>query len=67
MIKEFSVSTENKYQLIDITGKVKGAVRESGARNGLILVFTPHSVCILNSDVPFCSLAEFNHINQKFL
>jgi len=43
MFKEFSISTENRYQLVDITKRVEEMVKESGVEEGLILVFTPHS------------------------
>ncbi|MCK4355137.1 secondary thiamine-phosphate synthase enzyme YjbQ [Candidatus Parcubacteria bacterium] len=43
MIKEFYVSTEDRYQLIDITDRVEGVVRESKVKNGLVLIFVPHS------------------------
>ena len=43
MLKEFNVSTENRYQLVDVTGEVEEIVRESGVKNGIVLVFVPHS------------------------
>ncbi len=43
MLKEFSISSENRYQLIDITEKVEEIVEESKIKNGLVLVFCPHS------------------------
>jgi secondary thiamine-phosphate synthase enzyme len=43
MIKEFSVSSEKRYQLIDISDEVEKTVEESGIEDGFILVFTPHS------------------------
>ena len=43
MFKEFNVSTENRYQLVDITERVEEMVKESGVEEGLILVSTPHS------------------------
>jgi len=43
MFKEFNVSTEDKYQLIDITEKVEEIVKESGVKNGLVFIFVPHS------------------------
>jgi len=41
--KEFQISTQKRYQLIDITSKVEKIVRESGVEEGLVLVFVPHS------------------------
>lgn len=43
MTKEFSVSSKDRYQLIDITDKVEGIIRESKVKDGLVLVFVPHS------------------------
>ncbi len=43
MFKEFNVSTEDRYQLIDITEKAEEIVKESGVKNGLVFIFVPHS------------------------
>jgi len=43
MVKKFNISSENRYQLIDVTDKVEEIVRESKVKDGLILVFVPHS------------------------
>jgi len=43
MTKEINVSTKERYQLIDITDEVEKIVKESGVKDGLVLVFTPHS------------------------
>ncbi|MDP3093571.1 MAG: secondary thiamine-phosphate synthase enzyme YjbQ [bacterium] len=43
MISEFSVSSQERYQLIDITDEVEKVVKESGIKDGLVLVFVPHS------------------------
>ena len=43
MLKEFLVSTKNRYQLIDITEKVEEKIRESKIKEGICLIFTPHS------------------------
>jgi len=43
MTKEFEVSTENKYQLVDITDRVEEIVEKSKVENGLALIFVPHS------------------------
>ena len=47
MIKEFRVATQNRYQLVDITGKVEALVGESGVRDGLCLIFVPHSTAAI--------------------
>jgi len=43
MTKEINVSSKERYQLIDITDEVEKIVKESGVKDGLVLVFTPHS------------------------
>jgi len=43
MFKELKISTENRYQLIDITEEVEQIVKESKIKNGLVLIFVPHS------------------------
>lgn len=47
MSKKFSISTQDRYQLIDITSEVEGAVAESGVKDGLCLVFVPHSTAAI--------------------
>lgn len=47
MVKEFDVTTENRYQLIDITDRIEEAVRESKVKNGLALIFVPHSTAAI--------------------
>ncbi len=41
MIKEFNISTQQGYQLVDITDQVEEIIEEN--KDGLVLVFTPHS------------------------
>lgn len=43
MIKEFNISTNKKYELVDVTDKVEDLVEKSGIKDGLFLVFVPHS------------------------
>lgn len=43
MTDEINVSSEKRYQLIDITEKVEKIVKESGIKDGLVLVFAPLS------------------------
>ena len=43
MLKEFNISTKERYELIDITERVERIVQESDIKNGLVLVFIPHS------------------------
>ena len=47
MIKEISASTQNRYELIDITREVEEIVRKSKTEEGLCLVFVPHSTAAI--------------------
>jgi secondary thiamine-phosphate synthase enzyme len=38
-----TLKTSSKFEVHDITARVAAAVRESGARDGLCAVFTPHA------------------------
>ena len=42
-MKEFNVSTQERYELIDVTARVEKIVSESGVKDGLVLVFLAHS------------------------
>ncbi len=46
-VKELTLSTSSKYQLIDITYEVESIVKESGIKNGLCLVFAPHATAAI--------------------
>lgn len=41
--KEIEISTSKRFELIDITHKVEEFVRESGVKNGILLVYAPHA------------------------
>ena len=41
MIK--SVKTHSRTELVDITGEVQAAVREAGVRDGMCMVYVPHT------------------------
>jgi len=47
MLKEFNISTKERYQLIDITEKVEEIVQENEVKDGLVLVFVPHSTAAI--------------------
>ncbi len=40
---EFSVSTRNRNQMIDITGQVQSAVEEAGVQSGHVIIYCPHT------------------------
>lgn len=45
--KELSFSTSKAREVIDLTSKVTSAVRESGIKNGLLIVQLPHATASL--------------------
>jgi len=42
-MKSFSLRTSTRSEMIDITGEVRGIVRESGVREGICRIFIPHT------------------------
>ena len=47
VLKEFRVSTRSRSEMIDVTGQVQAAVRESGIQNGETIVFCPHTTAAI--------------------
>ncbi|UCE44067.1 MAG: YjbQ family protein [Candidatus Bathyarchaeota archaeon] len=45
--ESFTFSTEGEIDFVDLTDKVRGVVRESGVRNGLVHVFAPHATGVI--------------------
>jgi len=44
---DFSVSTRNRCQMIDITGQVGSVVAESGIENGDAIIYCPHTTAAI--------------------
>lgn len=42
-IIEFGITTDHRNQLIDITHKIQKAVDDSGAKDGTVEIFVPHT------------------------
>jgi secondary thiamine-phosphate synthase enzyme len=42
-VREFSVRTGRRIEMIDITDSVAAAVREEGIDRGIVVVFVPHT------------------------
>ncbi len=42
-VREYSVSTNKRFEVVKITELVENTVKESGIRNGYVLVFAPHA------------------------
>ena len=42
-----TIDSRQRVELIDITGEVRAAIRTGGIRDGLALVFTPHTTAAI--------------------
>ena len=45
--KDFRISTKDRNQMIDITGQLGSAVRQSGIKNGDVIVYCPHTTAAI--------------------
>ena len=43
MLKVLTVETKRRTELVDITSEVQKAVSESGIKDGIIVIFVPHT------------------------
>ncbi len=67
-MKQFTLKTDARFEMIDITDRVAEAVRESGVKEGVCHVFVPHTTAAVtineNADpsVPRDILAELDKV-----
>ena len=58
MLKKFEVKTEKREELVNISAFVENAVKESGVKNGIVVVFCPHTTAAVtineNADPDVC-------------
>ena len=58
-MKEFSVSTSRREEMIDITRQTADCIAESGVESGICVIFTPHTTAAItineNADPDVCS------------
>jgi secondary thiamine-phosphate synthase enzyme len=47
-MQKFRISTQKREQVLDITAQVQKAVSTSGCRDGLVVVFCPHTTAALS-------------------
>lgn len=40
---EFNIRTSKREEFINITSHIKGAIKESGVENGIVIIFVPHT------------------------
>jgi secondary thiamine-phosphate synthase enzyme len=67
-LESFTVSTRERTEMIEITGRVQAAVGKSGVREGLVVVYVPHTTAAVtinenaDPDVQRDILKELNKI-----
>jgi secondary thiamine-phosphate synthase enzyme len=65
---EFSVSSKNRNEIINITDRIRSAVQESQIKNGDVVVFCPHTTAAItinenaDPDVPHDILLTLNEL-----
>ncbi len=65
-MKEISMKTSSRVEMIDITASVQEAVRDEGVQSGVCLVYTPHTTAAItinenaDPDVPRDILAALD-------
>jgi len=43
MIREITIKTRSRMELVDITGEVQKAVKDSGVKEGICYLYVPHT------------------------
>jgi secondary thiamine-phosphate synthase enzyme len=67
-MKQIEIKTSSRFQMIDLTGQVRTAVRESGVKSGICHVFVPHTTAAVtinenaDPDVPKDILYELDRV-----
>lgn len=67
-MKDISVQTHSRFEMIDITAAVRQAAQEEGIESGMVLVYTPHTTAAVtinenaDPDVPRDMLAALDRL-----
>jgi secondary thiamine-phosphate synthase enzyme len=67
MLKELSIKSIRRVELINITDRVKNYIREEGINNGIAVIFTPHTTAgiTINEDADPDVISDIiNEINK---
>lgn len=66
--KKISFSTNEKFQLVNITSQVEKIVKESNVNNGFCLIFAPHATAALIANENEAGLIKdiLGHIKELF-
>jgi secondary thiamine-phosphate synthase enzyme len=46
-MKTIEISSRRQVEMIDVTGEVRRAIRDSGVRSGVVFLFVPHTTAAL--------------------
>ena len=67
-MKELTLRTSSKVELVDITREVERIVRESGVRDGICLVYAPHATAAIIANENERGLVEdiMSKIKEEF-
>jgi secondary thiamine-phosphate synthase enzyme len=52
-LQDIAVETEERYQLVSITGEVKGAVRDAGVEEGICVICSTHTTAAITVNEDF--------------
>ena len=67
-MNQFTVRTNSRFEMIDITGEIRSILKKSGMREGVCHLFVPHTTAAVtinenaDPDVPKDILAELDKI-----
>jgi Uncharacterized conserved protein len=49
-VEEISLSTKSREEIVVFTDKVESAVKKSGVKNGIVLIYAPHATAIVTAN-----------------
>lgn len=67
-MKQLTVNTRSRFEMIDITGEIRTALRESNVKDGICHVFVPHTTAAVtinenaDPDVPRDIIKELDKV-----
>lgn len=69
MQESFTISTNQKQEIINITGKVSGAVKKSKVKSGICTIFTSHATAaiIINENADQCLCDDIINALNKLI
>jgi len=66
-LHKFEISTRSRVEFVDITDRIERLISESGVRDGLCLVFTPHttSAILINENADPSLHKDFDNFLKR--